>query len=87
MKFTPLKGFFAFMNNVFTSRSNVSHKRLIAFGSFLALCAMVVIKAKGWPIDKTLVIVFATLCGGQSTLAVIEKYGRNGNNGTDKPGA
>ncbi len=53
--------------------NEVSHKRVIALASFLVLVGMVIVKAKGHPVDDNLIYVFGGLCGGNSILSVIEK--------------
>lgn len=63
-----------FIRNLLSGKDETSHKRVIALGSFFVLVGMVLIKAKGHPIDSNLIYVFASLCGGSSVLTVIEKF-------------
>ena len=63
-----------FINNLLSSSSETSHKRLIAIASFLVLVIMVIISAFGHTVDVHLIYVFASLVGGQSLLTVVDKF-------------
>ena len=63
-----------FFKNILSNKDDVSHKRIISCLSFFVLVVMVIIYAAGKQINDTLIYVFASLCGGQSILSVIEKF-------------
>jgi len=50
-----------------------SHKRLISFMSFFVLVFIVIFEVWVKSINTTLILTFATLCGGQSALSILEK--------------
>ncbi len=63
-----------FIKSLLSNTDDVSHKRIISILSFIVLIAMVIIYAAGKQVNDTLIYVFASLCGGQSILSVIEKF-------------
>ena len=71
-----------FLQDLFSDSSKISHKRVIAIGSFLALLIMVGLKAFNMPIDNTLIYTFAGMTGAYSTMSLVDKKINNEKNTT-----
>ena len=70
---------------MFSSSNEVSHKRFISILSFIVLVVMVGLNAKDIKIDSNLIYVFASLCGGNTVLSVVDKFApSNDTNDTPK---
>jgi len=66
-----------FWNSLISPTDDVSHKRIIAVLSFVALLVFAGLSAFGHTVDSSFVYLFGSLTGGESVLTVIEKFRNN----------
>jgi hypothetical protein len=62
-----------FFKNMLSTSDDTSHKRVIAVSAFVVLTIMTIAHFFGAQLNDTLIITFASLCGGESVLSVFEK--------------
>lgn len=66
-----------FIKDMLSYSGRASHKRVIAFTSFLMLVIMVIAKFFNTALDEHLIYVFAGLVAGESGLSILDKYKKN----------
>ena len=65
------------LSNLLSDSSRISHKRIIALGSFVMLCIMVVAKFFKAELDDTLIYTMAAMTGSYSVMTVVDKKLKN----------
>lgn len=66
-----------YIKRIISSKSDVSHKRILALLSFIVLIGMVIGNVIfKIVVQESLIYTFAGICTGQSTLSVIDKFAK-----------
>jgi len=70
----------AFIKNMLSGSTDVSHKRVIAVCAFIVLVIMVIAHFFGAAVNDSSIFTFGGLCGGESVLTIAERFTKKDTN-------